>query len=138
VAGGFAAGLPVESGLVDNVVTDSLRLGADRWRTQILSGTAGATVTGYAYCAKREKAPPARTASAPTVTGDLTPTSVRSPSCGNQTAVMGGFSQVGATGLSTAFPAYTLSKRAGTKTWNVGAMDVGGGPLTVSATVYCG
>jgi hypothetical protein len=137
VAGGFTAGLPVESGLVDNVVTDSLRLGADRWRTQVLTSKAGAIVTGFAYCAKRKKAPPARTGSGPTVTGDLTPTTAVSPSCGNQTAVMGGFSQVGATGFSVAFPAYTVSKRNG-KTWHVSATNVGGGPLTVSATAYCG
>lgn len=136
VAGGFTATLPIESGLVENVVTDSLRLGADRWRTQVLTGKAGA-MTGFAYCAKRNKAPPARTGSAPTVTGDLTPTTAVSPSCGNQTAMMGGFSQVGATGFSVAFPAYTVSKRNG-KTWHVSATDVGGGPLTVSATAYCG
>lgn len=137
VAGGFSTPPPVESGLIDNVVTDSLRQGADRWRTAALSGRVGAAVTGYAYCAKRKKAPPARTGSAPTVTGDMTDTGAVSPRCGKQTALMGGFSQVGATGFGVAFPLYTQSQRAH-KTWNVSATDVGGGPLTVSSTAYCG
>ena len=47
------------TGQIDNVVTDSLRVGANRWRTQALSGKVGAAVTGYAYCAKQNKAPPA-------------------------------------------------------------------------------
>ena len=137
VAGGFSTPPPVEPGLIDNVVTDSLRVGANRWGTQALSGKVGAAVTGYAYCAKQKKAPPARTASSPGVTGDQAPQTAVSPSCGKQTALMGGFSQVGATGFNVVFPVYTVSKR-NHKRWHVSATDVGGGPLTVSATAYCG
>lgn len=137
VAGGFSTPPPVEPGLIDNVVTDSLRVGTNRWRTQVLSGKVGASVTGFAYCAKQKKAPPARTGSTPGVTGDQAPQTAVSPSCGKQTALMGGFSQTGATGFGVVFPVYTVSKRAH-KTWHVSATNIGGGPLTVSATAYCG
>jgi hypothetical protein len=50
---------------------------------------------------------------------------------------MGGFSQDGALGFGVTFPQYSQSQRAH-KTWHVGANDIGGGPLTVSATAYCG
>jgi hypothetical protein len=137
LAGGFSTAPPVEPGLIANVVTDSLRKGASSWRTQALSGRVGAGVTGYAYCAKRKKARPARTSTGPTVTGNQASTGAVSPPCGKQTALMGGFSQVGAIGFGVAFPEYTQSQRAH-KTWNVSATDIGGGPLSVSSTAYCG
>jgi len=140
VAGGLMASPPIQPSLeVGSVVTDSARSGAGRWRTRVLSGDAGASVTGFAYCAKQKKAPTALKDLGPTVTGDLTSTGVFSPRCKcGKTVVMGGFSQQGATALGLAYPAYTVSKRSGRQRWNVRATDIGGGALAVSSTAYCG
>jgi hypothetical protein len=136
VAGGFSTPPPVEPGLIGNVVTDSLRQGAARWRTATLSGRVGASVTGYAYCARRKKLR-ALTGSTAGVTGNQKAQTAISPSCGKRTAQMGGFSQVGATDFSAVYPVYTQSQRAH-KEWHVAATSIGGGFLAVNATAYCG
>jgi len=131
VAGGFAQ--PPPSGQVPPAVTMSSTRSAKRTWTvsgQIAPGGRDATLTGYAYCSRKERTE--TSASEEILIRQLG--SVESPACPTGTSLSGGFRAPPLSGQS--FVVTFASYRAGDK-WVTRAIQ-GGNAGSVTTLAYCG
>jgi hypothetical protein len=133
VAGGFS--VPSASDLSrGGFPVASQRIGQRTWRVTVYAPTPqGATVTAYAYCAKRAGRLRSRSASRPTRDSGW-PVKVRSGRCEKLGVRAGGFAI-----QDTTAPRYSITiSLLQDRTWEVWTRNLGGASLTrLTSTAYC-
>ena len=140
LAGGFQTGpqlaIPPPGAFYVNLVYESFRASPASWSTSVVTGTGvPGTVTTFAYCAKKRRAPGEAAARGNPSTQSENKSTVKAR-CPRGVPFSGGFSNPGA-GLGPGVFYPYESRRVGDG-WVASGLSQGKGPLTDVAHAYCG